>query len=335
MELSILKTNIGLDIAKDDFVATVGQKDKNQQVSFSKSRKFTNSIKGFNQLIEWVKGRVKPEGVNISFTMESTGVYYEALAYYLYDKGLTVHVVLPIKAKKYFESLDQKSKTDKLDSRALAQMGAERQLREWKLDSAIYRSLKKLTREREALQNDITRLKNQLHAETHSADRMEATIKRITKRITFLKQDLKNIEDDINMLIKNDNVVFDKIKKITTIPGIGLITAAVVLSETNGFAEITSIKQLTSYAGYDILLRESGSWRGRSRISKKGNSHIRRALHMPSLCAKTHSQTYGNFYDRINDRKQNGLVSAVAVQRKLLGLIYTLWKNDASYIENH
>lgn len=335
MELSILKTNVGLDIAKDDFVATIGQKDRNQQVSFSKSRKFTNSIKGFNQLIEWVKGRVKSEGVNISYTMESTGVYYEALAYYLYDIGLTVHVVLPIKAKKYFESLDQKSKTDKLDSRALAQMGAERQLREWKLDSAIYRSLKKLTREREALQNDITRLKNQLHAETHSADRMEATIKRITKRIIYLKQDLKNVEGDINELIKSDNVVSDKIRNITTIPGIGIITAAVVLSETNGFAEITSIKQLTSYAGYDIVLRESGTWRGRSRISKKGNSHIRRALHMPSLCAKTYSQTYCKFYNRINDRKQNGLVSAVAVQRKLLGLIYTLSKNDAAYIENH
>ena len=94
-------------------------------------------------------------------------------------------------------------------------------------------------------------------------------------------------------------------------------------------------KQLTSYAGYDIVLRESGTWRGRSRISKKGNSHIRRALHMPSLCAKTYSQTYYKFYNRINDRKQNGLVSAVAVQRKLLGLIYTLSKNDAAYIENH
>ena len=46
-----------------------------------------------------------------------------------------------------------------------------------------------------------------------------------------------------------------------------------VIAETKGFAEISSIKQLSSYAGYDVQLRASGKWEGKSRISKKGNSN--------------------------------------------------------------
>ncbi|MDM8161824.1 hypothetical protein QUH73_18550, partial [Labilibaculum sp. K2S] len=64
-------------------------------------------------------------------------------------------------------------------------------------------------------------------------------------------------------------------------------------------------------------------------------AHIRRALYMPSLSSVTHSVTYNKFYNRLNDKKKNGLISGTAVQRKLLGLIYTLWKKDEEYIEDY
>jgi transposase len=67
----------------------------------------------------------------VHFTMEATGVYYEGLAFFLYEKEYALHVVLPNYAKKYAESLGIKSKTDKLDAKALAQMGLERELRLW------------------------------------------------------------------------------------------------------------------------------------------------------------------------------------------------------------
>ena len=108
-----------------------------------------------------------------------------------------------------------------------------------------------------------------------------------------------------------------------------------MVAETFGFANITSINQLSSYSGYDVQIRESGKWKGKAKISKKGNSHIRKAIYMPSLCSIRYSQTYKEFYNRLNDKKQNGLISETAVQRKLIGLIYTLWKKDEEYIENY
>jgi len=56
---------------------------------------------------------------------------------------------------------------------------------------------------------------------------------------------------------------------------------------------------------------------------------------MPSLSAKGHTETYGKFYERLNEKKQNGLITGTAVQRKLLGLVYTLWKNNTTFIDNY
>ncbi len=118
---------------------------------------------------------------------------------------------------------------------------------------------------------------------------------------------------------------------MTSIPGIGFIAATTVVSETQGFSNITSIKQLSSYAGYDVKLRESRKYIGKTRISKQGNSYIRQILYMPALSSISHASSMRNFYDRVNKNKTSRLIGITAVQRKLLGLMYTLWKKDTKY----
>jgi len=330
----VLRQNVGIDIAKDSFVATLTKMLDGLIVKHITTRKFANTQKGIDEFHQWVykHSSNKPD---VHFTMEATGVYYENLAYYLFEKEEIIHVLLPNKAKKFAESLNIKLKTDKIDSKTLGQMGVERVLKQWKLSSEIYRKMRTLTRERVQLVKDRTRIINQLHAEEHTAEAVKSTVRRMKNHIRYIEKQIKSIEKELRDLVKSDNFVFEKIEKIITIPGVNFITAANVISETQGFSNTVSIKQLTSFAGYDIRIQESGAWKGKSRISKKGNSHIRASLYMPSLSAKTHSQTYGKFYDRINTKKQNGLISSTAVQRKLLGLIYTLWKNDTTYIENY
>lgn len=137
--------------------------------------------------------------------------------------------------------------------------------------------------------------------------------------------------------IKKDSgeVLKMKTDKVTTIPGIGFITAIIIISETHGFALITSIKQLVPYAGLDIKIREPGKWGGKSRITKNGNVHIRKALYFPSYSSIKYSETNRVFYDRLFEKKGKSMIAATAVQRKLLGLIYTLWKNNTTYVENY
>lgn len=85
--------------------------------------------------------------------------------------------------------------------------------------------------------------------------------------------------------------------------------------------------QITSYAGFDVIENQSGNRKGKTKISKKGNGHIRRALHFPALNIVPYEQ--GNFhllYQRIYSKSNIKMKAYVAVQRKLLTLIHTLWK---------
>jgi len=333
--MELLKQNVGVDISKDSFVATFATLLQGQIIKNKRTRNFNNTVKGIKEFIEWVS-KLEDPSFDLHVTMEATGVYYEELAYTLYQGDrIIVHVLLPNIAKKYFESLNIKIKTDKVDSKILAQMGLERMLKPWVLSSKIYRKLKTLSREKGQMIKERTMIKNQLHAETHTAEPLSRTITRYKNRIKYLDKQIKSVEKDIEKTVEKDDFVSAKINKIKTIPGIKIATIVGVVAETGGFVNIQSIKQLTSYSGFDVRIQESGKWKGKPTISKKGNSHIRRLMYMPTLSSIQYANTYKTIYNRIKDRKEHNMVAVVAIQRKLLGLIYTLWKNDSAYIENY
>ena len=94
-------------------------------------------------------------------------------------------------------------------------------------------------------------------------------------------------------------------------------------------------KQLTSYAGLDIVHNQSGLSIRKTRISKKGNRFIRQSLFMPALSACKHNRKLKLLYDRLVLKKNVKKIGIIAVSRKLLILIYTLWKNNVQYIPNY
>ena len=80
-------------------------------------------------------------------------------------------------------------------------------------------------------------------------------------------------------------MVKEKVQNICQIKGVGLLTLAAVLAEINGFELFRNYKQLVSFAGFDVVERESGMSTGNTKISKKGNGHLRRAMFMPAFTA--------------------------------------------------
>jgi transposase len=228
--------------------------------------------------------------------MEATGVYHEGLAYFLYGLGFKVHVVLPNYSKKYAQSLGRKSKTEKLDARTLAQMGLEREQLLWQPVSPALLGLKQLTRERDALVRIRTTAANHLHAYSYQGKPNQEAISRTQNHIAFLDKQIKEIEKAVTRFVDNDKELQSRMAYLLSIPGVGLLTAATIVAETNGFAGFTSIKQLTSYAGLDVQIAESGAWKGRSRISKKGNTHIRKALYMPALSKIRRDSNTGDIF---------------------------------------
>ena len=113
-----------------------------------------------------------------------------------------------------------------------------------------------------------------------------------------------------------------------------MLTLATILGETNGFNLIRNQRQLVAYAGMDVRIHQSGLLTKKARLSKKGNVHIRQALYMPALNAAHRNKALCHYYKQLSARQQAEKQGIIAVARKLLILIYSLWKSEQPYDPN-
>lgn len=334
MKASVEKQHVGIDISKDAFNVCFMVLTEERKVKIVGSRTFKNTSSGYKLFHTWVEKK-RSKACGLSFSMEATGIYHENIAYYLHDLGYRVSILLAQQVKSYIKSLNVHSKTDKLDAKYIAQMGIERTLKSWQPLCANIRVLKQLTRERSSVQKEKTALQNKLHAYTHSHNPNKDAIKLVKQRIKLLEKQLPVMEQLIKSCVEQDAYLKERIEKICTIKGFSLVSVAVVVAETNGFQNFSSRAQLTSYAGYDIVERQSGSSiKGRTRISKRGNTQIRAILHFPALSAVKHEPVFTKLYDRIMERTEFKMKALVAVQRKLLLMAYTLFKKNEEFDPN-
>jgi transposase len=295
---------------------------------------FPNTKKGFATLLSWVN-KLTDLTVATRFVMEATGVYHEPLAYFLADQSKEVSIVLPNKISNYIKTLEVKTVTDHTCSEAIAKFGLERKLDLWQRPKPILKRLRQLVRERDQIVEERTIVKNQLHAELAEAEPNATSVVRIKKRILFLDKQENEIKDELALLAKKDAQVSALIGNLTSIPGVGLLTAVTVLAETNGFELVRNKRQLASYAGLDVREKQSGtSIKGKPKISKRGNRHLRKAMHLPALAAIRFDEHFKAIFKRLVGKHGIKMKAVVAIQRKLLELMYTLYKKNTPYNKN-
>lgn len=335
MKKKILKFSLGIDVSMDKLDCNLSYIDEQQEVKTKASRKFNNTAAGIRNLVIWLRRHWK-ELAPLIVVMEATGVYHENVAYNLDDISLDIAVVLPNKAKKYMESLGYKSKNDTIDARGLAHMGAERSLPLWQRPSKSIYMLRSLCREHASLQDTLTEIRNQIHALDHAYMKNTRSYKRLESQLKFIKKQERINKKDIEDTIKSDKDLLDKVENITAINGVGLISVATVIGETNGFAQVEKQGQLVSYAGYDVVEKQSGKRHGKTRISKKGNSHIRRVLHFPALSVVRYgTEPFASFHQRLMDNGKLKMQAYTAIQKKLLVLMWALWRKNERFDPKH
>jgi Transposase and inactivated derivatives len=322
-----LKSCVGIDVSKDSFEVCIKQlKDKRSVITATRS--FQNDYPGFEKLLNWTLSKVSTP----IFVMETTGVYHEDLTHFLYSNDQKISVVLANKMKHFGKSLNMKTKTDKADAQMIAQYGLERQLDWWKPMMPQMKNLRDLCRERLSLKKDLVRSKCQIHGLKHAHSTLDVVLQVKEKQISFLESNIQIIENEIIRLTNEDNEFSRRVKNIETIKGLRLLTIVTVLCETNGFTQFNNIRQVVSYAGLDIAERQSGLFKGKTRISKKGNARIRECLYMPALSATSYNEPIKALYERVVERnptiKRKGVIAGM---RKLLILIFVLWKKNEAY----
>ena len=329
---AIRKQAVGVDVSKAEFAVRLVWVEANSgRLKYRRRRRFVNTLKGFQSFHEWLEKHTLAD-VPLVIMLEATGVYHEELAYYLDGLHYAVSIQLPNKVKAYAHSLNTYSKTDKIDADIIARMAAEREVKRWRPMSREMLTIKALSRQRTQLVVQRTRVSNQRHAHSHGVVKSAEILARYETLLKTYDDMIAQTEREMKQLAKANASLTAAVARLSSLHGIGLVTALTVLAETDGFRLFTSRSQVVRYAGYDVEQRQSGSsLQGRGRISKRGNSHIRRALYMPSLSAVRKSGIFKDLYDRIFERTGKKQMALVAVQRKLLTTMYALQKNGTYY----
>lgn len=327
----VLKQVAGVDIAQNELVVTLSRIDSEFKTENYQHKVFKNTELGFSTFLLWLK-KYTDEKVDIRVVMEATGNYHQKFAYFLVDKSYQVSIVLPNKISNFKRILDLKTITDKSMSEAIAMFGLSRKLDNWKKPKSEYRTIQQLSRERNQIVDERSQVKNQLHAEMLEAFPNQKSIQTLESRIVFLNGQESEIKQELEEVVVKDKKIQKDMENISSIPGVGRTTALAILGETNGFELIRNKRQLVSYAGLDVVEKTSGtSVKHKTRISKKGNVHIRKAIYYPALSAIKNSECHKEFYKRIVSKDGVKMKGVIAVCRKLLELIYVLYKSDKKF----
>ncbi|MEM1215947.1 MAG: IS110 family transposase [Bacteroidota bacterium] len=329
--MEILNQSVGVDVSKAELVVYFEVMYKNQSTKKVGQRKFDNTLSGIKKLVKWIDKRSDSE-VLLQVVMEATGRYHEALAYHLCELHYRVCIVLPNRIKHFARSLNQFSKTDPIDAAIIAHYGACQVLDAWLPASPLMRRLRELTRERQDLIKMRTQVTNRRCAMRASARPQKDILERLNLQLDFFNDQIDQIEAHIAQLKHQDNDLSQQITRLTSVPYIGVVTASIILAETSGFQLFENRNQLIKYAGLDVVERQSGSSiKGKSKISKRGNAHLRGALYMPAVGAISKPGVFQDIYQRCLQRHGNTNKALMAVQRKLLLVAFGLHQSQQMY----
>lgn len=308
---------LGIDISKSKFDVALLVADK------ILCKKFDNSNLGFTALAGWLQ---KKKVTNLHACMEATGIYGERLAIFLHDKKHVVSVVNPAQIKGFAQSELARTKTDKADAKIIARFCKAINPAPWQPIPKNMLCLQSLVRCLDALLSMHTQERNRLDVSE------EFLSPHIQESINFIEAQVKEIKFKIKNHIDSDPDLKAKKQLLQTIPGVGEATIAQVLTFMGDGKKFKSAKQVAAFIGVNPKHRVSGtSVRGRSHISKTGNSALRRALYMPAVVAKNHNPVIREFCRRLEAVGKHTMCIIAAAMRKLIHIIFGVLKSGKQF----
>lgn len=300
--------SIGIDISKDRLDAF--------RLSDGASQVFGNSQAGFRKLRHWL-AQTPPTRV----VYEPTGAYHGA-----FELACAAHLPLckvnPLQARRFAQARGTRAKTDAVDARMLALMGAAFELEPDRPVRKDQHDLKELQIERSALVKDRTRLLNRLKTQT-----LALTRRQTRARLAQIERQLAATQAEIEARLRQDRA--RPLDILHSIPGIGQIAAAAILIECPEIGTLGR-KQVASLAGLAPMKRQSGRWEGKAFI-QGGRKFLRDALYMPALVAIRFNPDMKAKYDAMRASGKPAKVAITAVMRKLLELANALIRDDRKW----
>ncbi len=305
-----MNDSIGVDISKAHLDV--------HRVGTGQRARFENNIAGFRALRRWI-GSDRPAVV----VYEPTGPYHAAFEKAFSGK-LPLVKVNPLQARRFAQAHGTRAKTDAVDARALAMMGATFDLVPDRPADQKERELKELQIARMALVKDRTRLKNRVKTQT-----LAFTRRQTKARLTQVERQLAALEDELKARLRRCPRRARAHDIVRSIPGIGEVAAIAILIQCPEIGTLGR-KQAASLAGLAPMTRQSGQWRGKAFI-QGGRKHLRDALYMPALVAARYNPDLARKYQAMIAAGKPAKLALTALMRKLIELANALIKADRKW----
>ncbi|HKK97552.1 MAG TPA: IS110 family transposase [Marivita sp.] len=304
---------IGVDVSKDQLDVYVSPAGNHQS--------FRNDAGGVAELVSFCRDYAADLVI-----LEATGRYHRLAHETLHEAGIKAAVANPARSRSFARSVGRLAKTDRIDAQILAEYGERVRPPASTPPSKLRAKIAEITVARRQIVDEMTILKQQ---KSQAVDSIVVT--QMDARIALCQRHCKDLEQLLAELIEEDDGIKRKHEILTSIPGIGLTTAATLISELNELGGANA-KQIASLSGVAPMNRDSGSFRGKRRIGG-GRKPVRDVMYMAAVVAIRWNKDMAAFYQRLKKAGKPFKVAITAVMRKLLILANTLLSENRLWSE--
>ena len=330
----------GLDVAKATFEAALWlplEPGCTRSLREVPVKGFARTREGAAAFIAWAEQLAssgdeleEPAPPRIRAVMEATGRYSLELAAWLLIQRPTLGpaIINPKTAADFTASLALRNKTDKTDARALARYGVERCPACFEPPSQEHAELRELSRYRQELIG--LRVAEQNRASEASASKLVAQLQH--SNIGHFNRQIERIEKKMDQVLEKLPELKADAKTLDSIYGIGWISAVDIVAELGDLRHFGHGRQLTAFAGLSPRNFDSGqSVHKQPRMCKRGSSHVRRILFMPSLAVIRGDSDLADLYRRLLKAGKKKKSALGAVMRKLLTVMRAILISGKKY----
>lgn len=320
-------TAVGIDVSKDNLMFCKKYDDGNKVVF---------EIKNKSAEIKKIAKAIKSEKFLGKIIVESTGRHHLPSAMEMSKSNLDIRVINPLIANKYIKSSIRKVKTDKRDAEVLAEIAikeeklpnrfdgdknAIKMKKKVSLIATMDKQLQKLT----AAMNEFKKTGEELGLNLSIAE------KRIFKTTKLLKEQKKKLEKEVEVMAVKSEYKQESAGRYKSIPGVSDYLASLATLFFKEEEHSRSAKQWIAFSGLDISVRESGNWRGKGKMTKRGNGYLRKRLFQAAWGAMMHNENFKAYYDYLREKGRSYVESLIIITRKIVTIMFALSKSKCCY----
>jgi len=272
-------------------------------------------------------------GLTGQLVMEATNYYHWLVALIVSEQGYDVYVVNPLTARKYTHSSVRPVKTDPVDAAGLAQMAhleskLPARFTATRKELALRKKIGFIASLRDQLQAISASTKSLAEAKDICGQPLTAAEQLTAPIIKQLKYQIKALEAEV-VVATREGGCSKQLKQLTTVPGVSAQVAALAVHFFD--SSTAQGKSWVGYAGLDVSVKQSGVWRGRCKLTKRGHHYLRRRLYSAAWGAIMNDDQFRDYYDYLRSHGRGHVEALIIIARKLVRIMAAMTRHHTTY----